>query len=437
MEDGFVVRDYPPFSVPGKIRTYAKEQSLFKILAVFAALFWLLLTVVTVGTVLLALPVLYLFGLLGRSYFIAQLQGNAVQIGPQQLPQLHARLQACCQAVGLDLQPEFYLMSGNGVLNAFATRFLRRYYVVLLSDIVDALHDDEDALNFYIGHELGHIAQKHLARHWWLSFVMLTPLLGAAYARAREYSCDQYGLACCHDTDSAMRALAVLAAGSKRWKTVNLDAYMGQSERSGGFWMSLNELTGDYPWLCKRIARVQRGDAVQFPRRHWLAWGLSALVLRTGFGAVGGLLLYLYLGVTAVSLAIPAYEQYQKNAGRAERHARGRVVEHAYANGLAAASNVELFLVRHKRLPATVAEAGFTLTPQMVRDISIDQDSGRLSIAMVAPLQGQLLYLTPVPQTPATGDGKFNWICSASPAVPEAALPRECRAAPEPAADDA
>lgn len=315
MDDGHVVlREYPPFSVPGNIRVYAKEKTLFAVLAAFAALFWLLLTVASVGTVWLILPLLYLFCLAAHSYFIAHLQGNAVEVGAQQLPQLHARFQACCKIVGLDKEPHFYLMSGNGALNAFATRFLRRYYVVLLSDVVDALQDDEGALNFYIGHELGHIAQKHLARHWWISLVMLTPLLGSAYSRAREYSCDQYGLACCRDTDSAMRALAVLAAGGKRWKTVNLDAYIGQSERSGGFWMSLNELTGDYPWLCKRVARVQRGDAARFPRRHWAAWALAALVPRTGFGFVGGLILYVYLGGVAAAVAIPAYQQYVARA---------------------------------------------------------------------------------------------------------------------------
>ncbi len=315
-------------------------------------------------------------------------------------------------------QPEFYLMTGNGALNAFATRFLRRYYVVLLSDIVDALHDDEGALNFYIGHELGHIAQKHLTHHWWISFAMLTPLLGSAYSRAREYSCDQYGLACCHDTDSAMRALAVLAAGGKRWKTLNLDTYIGQSERSGGFWMSLNELTADYPWLSKRVARVQRGDAVQFPRRHLAAWALAALVPRTGFGIIGGLILYVYVGVVGATLAIPFYQSY---VAKAKIEAQGVAAAGAYAHGMKAAEKVAQFFVQHKRLPETVREAGFDAAAATVQGIAIDQDGGVLTVSMAAPLADMALYLTP-----STSEGAISWTCRAEMSVPSEVLPAGC-----------
>ncbi len=85
MEDSNVIpRVYPPFSLPGNIRTYAKEKTLFTILAVFSALFWIGLTVTTVGTIWLFLGLFYLVGLAAQSYFISHLQGNAVKIGPQQ-----------------------------------------------------------------------------------------------------------------------------------------------------------------------------------------------------------------------------------------------------------------------------------------------------------------------------------------------------------------
>jgi hypothetical protein len=58
--------------------------------------------------------------------------------------------------------PEAYLLQMGGMLNAFATRFLGRDFLVLYSDVVDGLADNPDALNFYIGHEIGHIKRKHL-----------------------------------------------------------------------------------------------------------------------------------------------------------------------------------------------------------------------------------------------------------------------------------
>ncbi len=435
MDEGFVRPAEPaPFSTPGAIRVYPKEKTLFTILLVLSVLFWLGLTVVTVGLVWLLLALMYVFGLTAHSYFMSHLQGNGVKVGAQQFPDLHARLNACCDAVGLQQRPELYVMTGNGVLNAFATRFLRRDYVVLLSDVVDALQDDPQALNFYIGHELGHIVQKHLVRHWWIGTMLLTPLLGSAYSRAREYTCDQYGLACCDDSRSAMHALAVLAAGGKRWKTIDFDAYIAQSGGSGGFWMSLNELTGDYPWLSKRFARVRSGDSVTFPRRHPLAWLFAALVPRTGFGVLGGLIVYTYLALLLFALALPAYQHF-RNANLALSQApsamvyddelpearQQELIAAAYAHGIAAAERLTAFVGQHQRLPADLQEAGFTATSPAVSEIGIAPENGALTIALAAPLTGLEIELVP-----NSSAHVGHWNCHVNVELPAKLLPPGC-----------
>ncbi|MES2933200.1 MAG: M48 family metallopeptidase, partial [Pseudomonadota bacterium] len=164
----------PPDQLPPRqradLRPYSNENVLFIFMALISACYWVGLTIITLGLIWVVMLLLYLLGLVAFSYFISYVRGNGVRVTAQQFPDLHARFEACCHTVGMSKRPEFYLVTGNGALNAFATRFLHRYYVVLYAEIVDALVDDPDALNFYIGHELGHIAQKHLVHHWWLVF---------------------------------------------------------------------------------------------------------------------------------------------------------------------------------------------------------------------------------------------------------------------------
>jgi Zn-dependent protease with chaperone function len=402
------------------IKPYANEQRLFVIMAVISGLSWLALTLVTFGIIWIIMLVLYLIGLFGFSYFISYVRGNGVRVTAEQFPDLHTRFENCCQIVGLNKQPEFYLMTGNGALNAFATRFLRRYYVVLLSDIVDALQDDNEALNFYIGHELGHIAQKHLVHHWWLVFASWIPLLGTAYSRAREYSCDQYGLACTSNKQSAVHALAVLAAGSSRWKSLNTQAYIAQAKDTDGFWMAVNELTADYPWLCKRVARIENGDTAVFPRRNIFAWLISATIPNTGFGLIGAMVVYIYLLLILVPVSISAYTKYQTKALNTKTQ---HELSQAYTEGMVAAKLVGNFYEENQYMPEAVEALGFKIPAKsLIKSVEINPESAELNLALNAPHQDKEIILSPS----SGDDGTIGWACSISGKVDIDALPHDC-----------
>jgi Zn-dependent protease with chaperone function len=283
---------------------YKHEDPLFWISVYFACSIWLVLLIFTLG---LVIPFVLLMGLLGfftRSLLITWVRGNAVKVSAEQFPDLFQQFQQSCHRLGLKTVPELYLCQADGMLNALAVRFMRQDYVVLLSNIVDALKDRPEAIKFYMGHELGHIQRKHLTRQWWLAPASLTPLLAPAYARACEYTCDRHGLACCNNLEDAQRALMVLAAGSERWKQVNLHAFSAQSQETGRFWMAVNELTSDYPWLCKRLERLKDRNA-SFPRRSAWAWLIAALSPRLGYGgAVIGFIYLLMMGGLILALVL-------------------------------------------------------------------------------------------------------------------------------------
>lgn len=338
------------------IAPYRHERPLFFIVATVSLLFWVPLIGVSIyqpvfGAVVLTYAfAIWFFSLIARSGLISFLKGNAVRLGDDQLPDLYARVVKYAGHVGLARLPEAYLMSGNGALNAFATRFLRRYYIILLSDVIDSLEDDPEAINFYIGHELGHIHRKHLAHAWWTAIGRILPIVGAAYRRAEEYTCDNYGRACCASQASAVHALAVLAAGQKCWKTLNANAYADQCAATGGFWMSINEITSDYPWLCKRLARMH-SDTHAFPRRNPLAWLLAALMPRFGPGGLAMNLIFMaaLIGML-VAIAVPKYQDY----------AQRKQIAIAFAYGEALTEKAQAYFIEHRalELPEPLSKLG-------------------------------------------------------------------------------
>ncbi|QJD99717.1 M48 family metallopeptidase [Massilia forsythiae] len=296
---------------------YDNERKLFKLMLAWSLLVWGAVLVLTVGLALVYALFAFLLYCFVQSALISYIKGNGVRITEEQFPDLKRQIAGCCRKLGLDEEPQAYLLQMGGMLNAFATRFLGRDFLVLYSDVVDGLADNPDALNFYIGHEIGHIKRKHL--HWATVLMPATalPLIGAAYARAREYTCDRHGLAACDDPRNAEHGLAVLAAGGKRARAMNHRAYVEQARQTEGFWMSFHELVNDYPWLVKRMAAVRAlaaGHELRQPARNKLAGLLALCVPRMGVGGGAGAVVPVFVIALFAAVAIPAYKGYQQRA---------------------------------------------------------------------------------------------------------------------------
>jgi Zn-dependent protease with chaperone function len=197
------------------------------VLVVMASIgFWVALAISLIGIVYAALIALFLF--IAHVSLIAYVRGNGVRLGPEQFPEIHARVEALAHSAGLQRVPEAYLLQHGGMLNAFATRLFRTRMLVLFSDLLEACGSNIGARDMVIGHELGHIRSGHLSFPWLVAPGMLFPFLGQAYSQAREFTCDRWGAALCGDRAAALTGLAILAAGGEHGPKVNLRSLAGQ-----------------------------------------------------------------------------------------------------------------------------------------------------------------------------------------------------------------
>lgn len=422
---------------------YSKEKSLFTLLAIISGIVWAALIIGTFGMALLYVLMFFIIYLFSHSAFISYLKGTAVEINAEQFPELHKQYLACCERLEMREPPRAYLLAVDGMLNALATRFLGRNYIVLFSSIVDALESDKDALNFYIGHELGHIRRNHIGKAPFLVFATWLPLVGAAYSRACEYTCDLHGLRCCNSLRSATNAVAVLAAGVEQWKRMNVDQYIRQASESSGFWMSLHELNGSYPWLTKRMARVQaKAQGVEYapPSRSAWAYVLSFFMPRLGT-AGGGLIIFAAIIGIAAAVALPAYKDYQEKMGAATSYEAPTTTEATPAalNVPDAALAIASIDQQHQALaPITDILVGYYqtnkawpteldvlgLTDEQIATFNLYTDGivGFIGSEALGDYQGYEVYLSPQ----VDEQNNITWVCSSN-GIPDEYLPVDCQ----------
>lgn len=187
-----------------------------------------------------------------HGHFNGHLRGNGVRVTERQFPLLNRMVEQYATTLGLSPTPPVYVLQAGGVLNAFATKFFSRSFVVLYSDVVAlAEAQGEDALGFVVGHELAHIKRGHLSHQWLKIPGMAVPYLGKAYSRAREFTCDRYSAECA--PEGAVKGLLVLAAGRSLYRRVDPALYAAQVATEDSFWVRRAEIASTHPHLPHRI----------------------------------------------------------------------------------------------------------------------------------------------------------------------------------------
>ena len=232
---------------------HPKEKLYFGVCLVVSLLIYLLLIVSIIGIVYIVFGVM--IAVIAHGLFVGGLRGNGVRVSERQFPEVHRLAQEIAGEMAVNPVPAIYVVQAGGLLNAFATRFLGRNFVVVYSDVLELAYEHgESALAFIVAHELAHIKRRHLTWRWALYPAMLVPFLGSAYSRACEYTCDRFGAH--HQPAGAVPGLLVLAAGKRLYRQVGSVDFSNQADTEGGFWVSFAEILSTHPNLPKRVRAV-------------------------------------------------------------------------------------------------------------------------------------------------------------------------------------
>lgn len=153
----------------------------------------------------------------------------------------------------------------------------------------------------------------------------------------------------------------------------------------------------EWAWQNRRWDSVEHFNRAQ---RRWSIWGICLLSIPL-------------IGIMA-AIAIPSYSN----------HTNRTVNFRAYMYAERAASHVGAYIVKNRRLPATLAAAGITEpVPADVRSIVLNQQTAQLEVTLdQTPLAGQVFYMAPSWDK----DGYVVWRCLRGEMRQEL-LPTECR----------
>ena len=199
------------------------------------------------------LIVLYYFFATG--IMVGYIKGNGIRITGNQFPEIYHILENQCKQLNMKVPP-VYIIQNGGVLNAYATRFIGRNYVVIYSEIFDlAFEEGTNELSFVVAHELGHIKRNHISKRLWLFPSIIIPFLGSAYSRACEYTCDNIGNT--FSPSGSTLGLLILASGKKGYKKVNIQEYLNSANNETGFWKWFSESVSAHPNLPNRIENIR------------------------------------------------------------------------------------------------------------------------------------------------------------------------------------
>lgn len=182
----------------------------------------------------------------------------SVEIGENQFSDIYEVACRYAKILNLKSVPKIYVKQNGGVINAFASYFLFRNYILINADIFEIAYlknKDINAVSFVLAHEMSHIAYNH-TKFWYNAGILISryvPVFYSALSRAREYSCDNVAKMLCPE---GVDGIFIVVLGKHLYKNINIDEYLNQAEKTHGWFLFYKNAVSSHPVPLFRISSL-------------------------------------------------------------------------------------------------------------------------------------------------------------------------------------
>lgn len=190
----------------------------------------------------------------------AEFREGSLQLGPDQLPGIHAMLERLCAAVGAPV-PELFTSTARSAGIATAMGLVRRRRLIVLGpDLfrgLKSLDDRADIIEFVLAHELGRLVMGHATwrEEMLLAYLKRIPLLRVPLLNTQQASRDRFAATLCTGT---IRAMLFTASGGKLIYSADVAAFLRQALRADTppLWEWASSVMGDGPDVGRRLRHL-------------------------------------------------------------------------------------------------------------------------------------------------------------------------------------
>lgn len=189
--------------------------------------------------------------------------GTLVRVSSRQFPELYEIATVAAERLASDQIPVY--VKRQSEMNIYTLGFWQRPIIVLTSSLVDQM--PLDALQFFIGREIGHIQGGHT----WLRTLLKPlgadiPIIGKLFnsvifgdwMNRTEFTADRAGFIACRSLTTAVTTMLKFGVGIRLYEKLDIREFLEQINEVRNVSGHLTEIMAEQPYLTQRIRSLVR-----------------------------------------------------------------------------------------------------------------------------------------------------------------------------------